>query len=459
MKEYDVIVIGSGAGALVVQDALAHDFSVALVDKGPVGGTCLNLGCIPSKILIYPADRIVEIGEAGRLGVRAEISAIDFGAIMERMRAAVEKGQSHMREGIKYSEDLDFYEGEAHFVKDYIVEVNGTSIKGKRLFIVSGARPSIPDIRGLDSVGYLTNESVLGIKERPESIIIVGGGYIAVEYAHFFSAMGVRVTLLQRNEKLVSEEEPEVSALLKKAMSRRMIVLTNTEATEVKRQGTLAVVTGREKTTGKVSEFTAETIMIATGRKSNADLLKVQNAGIETDARNYIKVNDYLETSRKNIWAFGDAIGKKMFRHAANKEASVAWNNAAHKVRERVDYLSVPHAVFGYPEIASVGLTEEEAKKRYRDRDLLIGRANYSEVARGEAMMEEEGFAKAIVARDSQKIVGFHIIGPHASILIQEIVLAMANSLTIWQIAAGMHIHPALTEIIIATLGNLEEPR
>jgi mycothione reductase len=458
MKEYDVIVVGSGAGALVVQDALAHDYSVALVDKGPIGGTCLNLGCIPSKMLICPADRVVEVGEAAKLGVKAEIDAIDFGAIMERMRTTVERGQSHMREAVRHSEGLDFYEGEAHFVKDYVLEVNGTRLKGKWIFISSGARPSIPAVRGLDSVGYLTNESILQMKEKPESIIIVGGGYIAAEYAHFFSAMGVKVTLLQRNERLVPEEELEISKLLKEIMSRRMTVLTNTEVTEVKKKkGPLVTVTGRENTTGKESEFTAEKIMIAAGRKSNADLLKVENSGIETDERNYIKINDYLETSRKNIWAFGDAIGKKMFRHVANREASLAWGNAAHKLKEKIDYLSAPHAVFAYPEIASVGLTEEEARSRYRDRDLLTGKAMYFEVARGEALLEEEGFAKAIVKRDSEKILGFHIIGPHASILIQEVVLAMANDLSIWQLAAGMHIHPALPEIIIATLGNLRE--
>jgi mycothione reductase len=457
MKEYDVVVVGSGAGALVVQDALAHNFSVALVDKGPLGGTCLNLGCIPSKMLIYPADRIVEIGEAERLGVTAEIRAIDFRAIMERMRATVRRGEGHMREGIRYSEGLDFYEGEAHFVKDYTLEVRGDRIRGKRIFIASGARPSFPAVRGLDSVEFVTNESALRIEEKPGSILIVGGGYVAAEYAHFFSAMGVKVTLLQRNERLVPEEEPEISELLKKVMSRRIAVHTHMEATEVKKQGRLIAVTGREKTTGKESEFSAEQLMVAAGRKSNADLLKVENTGIETDERNYIKVNEYFETSRKNIWAFGDAIGRKMFRHVANREASVVWNNAAHKRREKVDYLAAPHAVFAHPEIASVGLTEAEARKRYRDRDLLIGRADYSEVARGEAMLEKDGFAKAIVRKESEKVLGFHIIGPHASILIQEVILAMANDLNIWQLAAGMHIHPALPEIVIATLGNLRE--
>jgi dihydrolipoamide dehydrogenase len=198
--------------------------------------------------------------------------------------------------------------------------------------------------------------------------------------------------------------------------------------------------------------------MVGTGRASNADLLKVENTGVETDERGYIKVNRHFETSRKNIWAFGDAIGKKMFRHVANKEASVVWHNAAHDARESIDYLTAPHAVFTYPEIASVGMTEELARETYHSHEILIGRARYTDVARGEAMMEEEGFAKAIVRKDTKRVLGFHIIGPHASILIQEVVNAMANNDDIWSIGNGMHIHPALSEIIIATLGRLEEP-
>jgi mycothione reductase len=167
-------------------------------------------------------------------------------------------------------------------------------------------------------------------------------------------------------------------------------------------------------------------------------------------------VNEYLETGRKNIWAFGDAIGKKMFRHAANREASLLGDNVGHNRRIAMDYSSVPHAVFSWPEIASVGLTEEQARQQFDPDELLVGKARYSEVARGEAMMEEESFAKAIVKRDG-KILGFHIIGPYASILIQEVVNAMANDLDIWSIGKAMHIHPALTEVIVATFGNLQQ--
>lgn len=459
MREYDVVVIGSGAGLNIVEGALSRGLSVALIDKGPVGGTCLNVGCIPSKMLIYPADRAMEIADAGKLGVNAEVRSIDFGSIMERMHKTVSKGAGHVREGVTHFEGLDFYDGVGHFVGDYTLEVEGQKIKGKRIFIASGARPTVPLIKGLDSTGFLTNESVLQLKERPEDLIIVGGGYIAAEYAHFFAAMGTRVTLVQRNARLVPEEEPEISDLLKSEMGKRMKIYTNAEVVEVRESGSGYEVKGIEKTGGKERLFTAGKIMIASGRTSNADLLKVESTGIKTDDRGYIVVNEYLETGKKNIWAFGDAIGKKMFRHVANRESRVAWNNAEHGAKEKMEYLAAPHAVFSYPEIASVGLTENLARGRYSSGDLLVGRAKYTEVARGEAMMEEKGFAKAIVQRGSGKILGFHIIGPHASIIIQEVVMTMANDLDIWALAKGMHIHPALPELIIATLGNLEEPQ
>ncbi|MEJ2684806.1 MAG: FAD-dependent oxidoreductase [Candidatus Sulfobium sp.] len=226
MKEYDVIVVGSGAGLLIVEKALAHDLSVALVDKGPLGGTCLNLGCIPSKMLIYPGDRVAEIREAGKLGVSAEVREIDFLSIMERMRNTVRKGESHIREGIGHTENLDFYEGTGYFVKDSVIEINREQIKGRKIFIAAGARPRIPSVKGIEKAEYLTNESVLQLREKPKSLIIIGGGYIGAEYAHFFSAMGVKVVLLQSNARLVPDEEPEISDLLKKEMERWMDIRT-----------------------------------------------------------------------------------------------------------------------------------------------------------------------------------------------------------------------------------------
>lgn len=457
MKRYDVIVIGSGAGLIIVENALSHGLSIALVDKGPLGGTCLNLGCIPSKMMLFPAERVMDIREAGKLGVVAEVKDIDFFSIMDRMRKKVSDGERQIREGLKNTTAIDFYKGEGHFVDETTLVVNEKKISAEKIFIATGARPLIPQIPGIDSVDYLTNESVLGLRERPESLIIIGGGYIAAEYAHFFSAMGTEVTVVQRNRLFVPGEEPEISELLKIEMGKWMKIHTHTEATAARKFGTVCFVTAHDRQTGDTLEFTGAKILIAAGRKSNADLLQVGNAGIETDVRNYIRANEYLETNKKNIWAFGDAIGRKMYRHSANREASLAWDNAIHNKMKKMDYLTVPHAIFSYPEIASVGFTEREARDSYGAAELLVGRGRYADVAKGEAMMEETAFAKAIVKKDTMKILGFHIIGPSASILIQEIIIAMANDLNVWALAKGMHIHPALSELIIETFRNLQE--
>jgi dihydrolipoamide dehydrogenase len=269
--------------------------------------------------------------------------------------------------------------------------------------------------------------------------------------------MGTAVTIVQRNERIVPDEEPEISELIRKELETRMKVFTNTEVVSIRKSEGGCEITARERSTEKEEKLSGEKVLVAAGRTPNSDLLRVDMTGVETNEQNFIKVNEYFETSKKNIWAFGDAIGKKMFRHAANREATLVWRNAFHNAKETLDYLTVPHAVFSCPEIASVGLTEEDARKRYHSHDLLVGRANYSDVARGEAMREEQGFCKAIVKKKDGKILGFHIIGPSASILIQEVIVIMANDLDMWALNKGMHIHPSLSEVIIATLGNLRE--
>jgi mycothione reductase len=452
MKAYDVIVIGSGAGMLIVERAVIAGLTVALVEKGLLGGTCLNVGCIPSKMLIHPADRIAEIQEAGKLGIEAQITSIDFAGIMERTRTMIAHDRAQMQRGIERTRNIDLYRGEGSFTADYTLAVNGTEIRGDRIFIASGARPAIPQISGINEVEYLTNESVFDLKARPESIVIVGGGYIATEYGHFFAAMGTDVTIVQRGERLLRHEEPEVSALLQRELATRMTIATGTEVSAVRQKGAHCVVIGRDRTTGAEREFSAEKMMIAVGRRSNADRLTVERTGVETDDRGFIRVNDYLETSKERIWALGDAIGKYMFRHVANEEAMVAWHNSAHTEQVKMIYRAIPHAIFSWPQIASVGMTEEQAKK---DHEILVGTAHYSEVAKGQAMRDEESFAKAIVDRESNRILGFHIIGPHAPILIQEVIQIMADDRDYRALGRGIHIHPAMPEVILATLRNL----
>jgi len=214
-------------------------------------------------------------------------------------------------------------------------------------------------------------------------------------------------------------------------------------------------VVGQDGDAGERKEFVGQEIMIAAGRQSNADLLQVEKAGIQTDGRGYIKVDEYLQTNKQNIWALGDANGKHMFTHVANKEAAVLWHNVNHEPKIKMDYAAVPHAVFSHPQIASVGLTEERAKQAH---DVLVGKARYMEVAKGEAMMETDGFAKAILDKESGKLLGFHIIGPYAPMLIQEAIDVMANQGGVDWISRGMHIHPAMSELILSTLNNLREP-
>lgn len=454
MKNYEVIVIGSGCGAIIAEEATEHSLKTAIIDKGPlIGGTCPNWGCIPSKQLIYPADRIVEIQEAEKLGITAELRNVDFKAIMDRMRQSRQESQAHIRKGMEQSEDVDFYEGEARFVNDYTLEVNGETLKGESIFIASGSRPFIPPIKGLDNTPYLTNESVLELEKRPDSLVIIGGGYIAVEYGHFFAAMGTKVTILEMADRLVLSEEPEIAGMLENRLKKRMNVFIGVQAGEVKpdRDGVTVVTT--DKKSGE-REFNAEQLMIAVGRTSNADLLKVGDAGIELDTKGFIKVNEYLETNVKNIYAVGDANGQQMFIHMANQEAAIVAHNVFHGTEIQVDYSVVPHAVYSHPQIASVGMKEDEARK---DHDIIVGVTRYYDIAKGEAMMETEGFAKAVIDKETDKILGFHVIGPQAPELIQEVVNAMTSGGDIEELNEGIHIHPSLSELIPVTLNSIEE--
>ncbi len=454
MKDYDLIVVGSGCGLNITDEASDHGLKVALVDKGPLGGTCLNVGCIPSKMLIHAADKVVEAQESRKLGIRVKITSVSFKAIMKRMRKSVQSDREHIRKGVTQSKKLDYYEGEGYFIDDLTMEVNGERIKGKKIFLATGSRPFNPPIKGLDEVSYLTNESALKLENAPESLIIIGGGYIAVEFGHFFAAMGTRVTILEMADRLILSEEPEIAELLKKKLSQRMGVHTGSLVQEVRKaiDGEGVIVTSKEQVSGQIKEFSAQKVMIAVGRRSNADLLKVETTGVELDQRGYIKVDEDLQTTRKGIYAVGDANGQQMFTHVASMEADLVADNALHGKKQKVDYSAAPHAVFSHPQIASVGLSEEKARANYK---VLVGKTSYYDVAYGEAMKEKEGFAKAIVEQDSGKILGFHIIGPYAPILIQEVINAMASKGHTGEIFRGLHIHPALSELIPATLGSL----
>ena len=457
MKHYDVLVIGSGSGMHVVNEALMRGLTVALAESGPLSGTCLNRGCIPSKMVIYPADVINLIRNSDRLGIKARIEAIDFSTIMERTRRMVEGDRAHMEEGIDQIRGLGLYRDIAEFVSDHTIRVSGETIKAENVFIASGARPRIPPIKGLEDVEYLTSRTVWDLDEQPRSMILVGGGLIAVEFAHFFEGVGTEVTILSRSPRLLRHAEPEVSALLEKALGRRMTIVKNVEAVGAVQKGAMTEVAAVDRESGEGYRFEAESLFMAAGRRPNSDLLKPERTGVEVDERGYIVVNEYLETSKERIWAFGDAIGKHMFRHVANYEAGIAWFNFSHQHKIPVDYSAVPYAVFTHPQIASVGLTERQAREN--GYDILVGRHSYADTAKGAAMAEEEGFVKVIVEEDTGRVLGAHIVGPHAPILIQEVINVMNSGDGSYSpITTAMHIHPALPEVVQYAFYNLHRP-
>jgi dihydrolipoamide dehydrogenase len=462
MKTYDLIAIGTGSAMNFMESLLQMnpEMRIAVIDKDDPGGICLTKGCIPTKMLAYPAEMVRTIEGARALGIDVAVRKADFKGIMERMASSIHAEVSEIHEALFSSEELDYYQGVAEFTGPYQLKVGGDALRSDMIFLCLGSRPLVPNIAGLDGVAYHTSDTVLGLRKCPSRMAILGGGYIAAEYGHFFSAMGSKVTIIGRNPQFLPGEEPEVSALAKRETGRHMSILTDHEVIRVEGSGGNSLkITARDRRDGKEKRIVSDEVLVAVGRASNAHLIQPEKGGIETDAGGWIKVNDYLETSMRNIWAFGDANGKHLFKHVANYESKVVFYNAILKKRIKTDYHAVPHAVFCYPEIASVGLRQQEAEATYGKDEILIGYRRYQDTAKGEAMGVQGYFVKVIVERGSGKILGAHIIGPHASMLIQEIInLMYTKDQTMMPIMGGMHIHPALTEVVQGAFISLMPP-
>jgi len=459
MKQYDLISIGTGS-AMSVVEAMIQDnpqIKVAVIDKDEPGGICLTRGCIPSKLLLYPAELVRTVEKARTFGIDSEIKQIDFKKVMDRMRNIIYEDINRIRQGLSHSKNVDYYSEVAEFVSPYTLKVGDETITAKMIFLCTGSKHNIPPIKGLEKVGYLTSDTILTISELPESVMIVGGGYIAAEYSHFLSSMGAQVTVIGRNPQFIPSEEPEVSALAQRELEKHVKIYSNHEAREAKvtSDGKKRLVAVNRETKEKL-EVTADEILIATGRGPLTDVLNPKKGGIKTDQKGWIVVNDYLETSQLNVWALGDANGKYLFKHVANHEAAIVYYNAVLKRNVKADYHAVPHAVFTYPEIAAVGLGEKEAIEKYGADKLMIGFHRYEDTAKGEAMDAKDYFVKVIVERGTMKILGAHIIGPYASILIHEIIpLMYIHEQSAKPILDGMHIHPALSEVVNRAFSSL----
>lgn len=461
MDKYDLIVIGAGAGLRVASLAAKKGLEVALVDRGPLGGVCLNSGCTPAKILIYPASVVRSIEDAAAMGIDGEVSGRDFRKIMDRMHSFVDSRSKLLEETVNSREKIAWYRETARFVEDHVLSAGGRALTAPNIVIATGSRALVPPLPGLEGAGYLDNVSLLNLDKPPRSMIIIGAGYIGCEYGHFFSAMGTEVTILGRSAEVLSREDPEVCRIIKTALSRYMNILTRHAALEVKKEGERKVVFARNLSDGKVYRFEADEILVATGRRSNADILNPEKAGVETDAHGWIKTNDYLETTQPGIWAIGDALGKHMFRHVAKYEAEVVSHNMLYTgSREdmvKVDFHAVPHAVSTYPAVAGVGLKEAEALAAgYK---VLVGRVSYTDMAMGYAMNEEDGFIKAVVDEEAGRILGCSIVGAEASSLIQQVVYLMnTDCRDLLPMMRSQVIHPALNELLVRAFSKMDLP-
>ena len=462
MKAYDLISIGTGSAMNIVELIIQQNpgVKVAVIDKDDPGGICLTRGCIPSKILLYPAELVRTIESASKFGINADIEEVDFERVMERMRLLINEDIDTIRKSLHKSKNIDYYNSVAEFVSPYTLKVSNDTITSGMIFLCTGSRPLIPPIDGLQETGYLTSDTILKLRKLPESVAIIGGGYIAAEYGHFLSAMGSRVTIIGRNPQFIPEEEPEVSALAKRELRKNMTIIANHEVREVaKTSAHSKKIVAVNRQNGEPTTLTAEEILVASGRGSNADILHPERAGIETDEKGWIVVDEYLQTSQPNVWAFGDADGKYPFKHVANYESMIVYYNAVLGRKVRVDYHAVPNAIFTDPEVASVGFKEKNAIATYGGGNVLIGIHRYQDIAKGEAMDVKDYFVKVIVEMKTMKILGAHIIGPHASVLIQEIVnLMYTPEQSAGPILYGMHIHPALTEVVERAFHNLMPP-
>ena len=458
VKDYGLIIVGTGSAMNIVDPMLraSPGLKIAVIDKDEPGGICLTRGCIPSKILLYPAELVRLTEKARELGINAKVESVDFAQVMGRMRRLIEADIESIREGLSSSDNIDYYHDVATFTAPYTMRVGGEDIRSKMIFLCTGSKTIIPPVEGLSEAGYLTSDEVLRLEALPVSVAIIGGGYIAAELGHFLAAMGSKVTIIGRNPQFLPEEEPEVSEVLRHELGRHMTIITGAEVKEVSRSGAERTLTSFDRRSRKEEVIRAEQILVATGRGPTSDILHPELGGVETDKVGWIKVNEYLETTCPNVWAIGDADGRYLFKHVANYESEVVYYNAVLKQKVKADYHAVPHAVFTYPEAAAVGLREAEAVEKLGKENVRIGYYKYEDTAKGEAMAAQGFFVKIIFERESERIVGAHVAGPYASMLIQELVNAMyAGNQGPSDMRRSMYIHPALNEVVQRALSSL----
>ncbi len=452
MQTFDLIVIGSDSGLEVSSEAANRGQSVAVVESGPFGGTCLNRGCIPSKMLIHSADVAETIQRARLFGIDAEVRAVDWKFIIDRASNEVNGDARSIERGNEEHPNITVFRSTGRFVGDKTLEVDGEQLTAETIVIAAGTRPRVPEIEGIGGVRYLTSDEALRLPSQPRRLMIIGGGYIAAEMAHFYGALGTKVTIVHRRSVLLREEDDDVNERFTEVYKARFDLRLDATVQRVRQEGDdiqLEILAG-----GTADSLSADALLLATGRVPNSDTLAVERTGVRMDERGFIEADEYLETNVPGIWTLGDIAGRYQLKHSANLEAAYVGYNIQHpEDKVAVDYHAMPHAIFASPQVGAVGLTEREAQAR--GRPYAVGRYDYADTAYGSSIEDDVGFVKVLADPGSEEILGCHIVGTDASMLIQEVVNAMRIRATVRAITQSIYVHPALPEVVQRAFGAI----
>jgi len=457
---FDVCIIGSGSGNGIIDERF-DGWSVALVDDGrPFGGTCLNHGCIPTKMFVYPADLCALPTQAARVDVTMAPPAADFAAIRDRIFGRIDPIAAAGEAWRASASNVTLFRETARFVAPRTLRIGDKTITADRFVIAAGSRVVPPPIVGLDAAALAgrvhTSDTIMRIDALPASLVIVGGGFVAAEFAHVFAAFGTRVTVLARGDRLLRREDAEIARRYTEAAASYVDLRLNTRATRA--DATADGVRLTLDTPDPQACLDADLVLVATGRRPNGDRLDVARAGIELDSDGYVVVDEYQRTTADGVWALGDVSSHHQLKHVANHEARVVQHNLLHPdAPVAADHRFVPHAVFGRPQVASVGLTEDAA--RAAGIDVAVAVQEYASVAYGWAMEDAGHCCKLVADRATGRLVGAHLIGPEASVLIQPLIQGMSLGSDAKALARGQYwIHPSLAEVVENALLALELP-
>jgi pyruvate/2-oxoglutarate dehydrogenase complex dihydrolipoamide dehydrogenase (E3) component len=450
---YNVVVVGAGTAGLVTAAGTAGlGGRVALVERNLMGGDCLNFGCVPSKALISSARLVQRIRESEKWGLDQSEPQFVFEKVFERMRARRAKIAPHDSRERFESLGVDVFHGEARFVSPHEVEVNGQRLRARNFVIATGSRAVVPKVKGIENVPYFTNETIFDeLKQKPENMIVLGGGPIGCELAQTFQRLGVDVTIFQRGDQLLPREDRDVAEFVERRLINEGIrVIKNADARSVATSDSGKVALQLlDRQSGQLAEptFFADALLVAAGRTPNLRTLDLKSVGIHITERG-VRVNDYLQTSQRHIYAVGDVVGPFLFTHMADAQGRVVVRNILvpfQFLRQKVDYSVLPWCTYVDPEVAHVGLGEKEAKGQNIDYDLFV--VPLEDVDRAVVESEDAGFAKILTGKGSDKILGATIIAPHAGDLLHEFVLAMKAGIGLGTIASTIHAYPTFAEL------------